>query len=182
MSEASGPEQTRRRRDSDPDRKGPSAWDSALRLLGVRARSRQEMRDRLTRKGFEPEVVDEVMARLEQHKLLDDEEFASEWVRSRHLNSGKGRVALRHELRTKGVDESVISEALADIDPDDEREIASGLVARKLTPSVVDRIGDDRAERDKAMRRLVGMLVRRGYSQSLAFEVVGEALSALRSG
>ncbi|MGW8813159.1 regulatory protein RecX [Gordonia terrae] len=182
MSEASDPEQTRRRRDSDPDRKGPSAWDSALRLLGVRARSRQEMRDRLTRKGFEPEVVDEVMARLEQHKLLDDEEFASEWVRSRHLNSGKGRVALRHELRTKGVDESVISEALADIDPDDEREIASGLVARKLTPSVVDRIGDDRAERDKAMRRLVGMLVRRGYSQSLAFEVVGEALSALRSG
>ncbi|MET4164292.1 MULTISPECIES: regulatory protein RecX [Gordonia] len=182
MSEASDPDQTRRRRDSDPDRKGPSAWDSALRLLGVRARSRQEMRDRLTRKGFEPEVVDEVMARLEQHKLLDDEEFASEWVRSRHLNSGKGRVALRHELRTKGVDESVISEALADIDPDDEREIASGLVARKLTPSVVDRIGDDRAERDKAMRRLVGMLVRRGYSQSLAFEVVGEALSALRSG
>ncbi|PKZ67306.1 RecX family transcriptional regulator [Gordonia terrae] len=182
MSEASDPEQTRRRRDSDPDRKGPSAWDSALRLLGVRARSRQEMRDRLTRKGFEPEVVDEVMARLEQHKLLDDEEFASEWVRSRHLNSGKGRVALRHELRTKGVDESVISEALADIDPDDERDIASGLVARKLTPSVVDRIGDDRAERDKAMRRLVGMLVRRGYSQSLAFEVVGEALSALRSG
>ena len=182
MSEASDPDQTRRRRDSDPDRKGPSAWDSALRLLGVRARSRQEMRDRLTRKGFEPEVVDEVMARLEQHKLLDDEEFASEWVRSRHLNSGRGRVALRHELRTKGVDESVISEALADIDPDDEREIASGLVARKLTPSVVDRIGDDRAERDKAMRRLVGMLVRRGYSQSLAFEVVGEALSALRSG
>lgn len=182
MSEASDPEQTRRRRDRDPDRKGPSAWDSALRLLGVRARSRQEMRDRLTRKGFEPDVVDEVMARLEQHNLLDDEEFASEWVRSRHLNSGKGRLALRHELRTKGVDESVISEALADIDPDDEREIASGLVARKLTPSVVVRIGDDRAERDKAMRRLVGMLVRRGYSQSLAFEVVGEALSALRSG
>lgn len=140
------------------------------------------MRDRLTRKGFEPDVVDEVMARLEQHKLLDDEEFASEWVRSRHLNSAKGRVALRHELRTKGVDELIISEALADIDPDDEREIASGLVARRLTPSVVDRIGGDRAERDKAMRRLVGMLVRRGYSQSLAFEVVGEALSALRSG
>jgi regulatory protein len=182
VSEASDPEQTRRRRDSDPDRKGPSAWDSALRLLGVRARSRQEMRDRLTRKGFEPDVVDEVMARLERHKLLDDEEFASEWVRSRHLNSGKGRLAVRHELRTKGVDESVISEALADIDPDDEREIAAGLVARKLTPSTIDRIADDRAERDKAMRRLVGMLVRRGYSQSLAFEVVGEALSALRSG
>ncbi len=182
MSEASDPEQTRRRRDSDPDRKGPSAWDSALRLLGVRARSRTEMRERLMRKGFEADVVDEVMARLERHNLLDDEEFASEWVRSRHLNSGKGRLALRHELRTKGVDESIISEALADIDPDDERTIASGLVARKLTPSVVDRIGDDRAERDKAMRRLVGMLVRRGYSQSLAFEVVGEALSALRSG
>ncbi|WP_238419171.1 regulatory protein RecX [Gordonia sp. 'Campus'] len=181
MGEAPDPEETRPRREKDPERKGPSAWDSALRLLGVRARSRQEMRDRLNRKGFDADTVDEVMERLDRHGLLDDEEFASEWVRSRHLNSGKGRVALRHELRTKGVDESVIAEALADIDPAGEREIAAGLVERKLTASMADRIAGDRAERDKAMRRLVGMLVRRGYSQSLAFDVVGEALNALQS-
>ena len=179
MNKASDPEQTQKRRDSNPDRKGPSAWDSALRLLGVRARSRQEMRERLTRKGFDADAVDEVMARLDKHRLLDDTDFAAEWVRSRHLNSGKGRVALRHELRTKGIDESIIADALSDIDPDDEREIAAGLVARKLTPSVVERVAADRAEREKTLRRLVGFLVRRGYSQSLAFDVVGEALRAV---
>lgn len=163
----------------DPERKGPSAWDSALRLLGVRARSRQEMRERLTRKGFEDDVVDETMARLDKHGLLDDEDFASEWVRSRSRNSGKGRVALRHELRNKGIDESIISETIAEIDPEAEREIAAQLVTRKLTPSAAERITADRAEREKALRRLVGMLVRRGYSQSLAFDVVGEALASL---
>ncbi|TSD98804.1 regulatory protein RecX [Gordonia rubripertincta] len=176
MNEASSPERT------DPDRtqkKGPSAWDSALRLLGVRARSRHEMRERLTRKGFDADTVDEVMARLDKHQLLDDTDFAAEWVRSRSLNSGKGRVALRHELRTKGISESIIAETLADIDPDDEREIAAGLVERKLTPAVVERVVADRAEREKTLRRLVGFLVRRGYSQSLAFDVVGEALGAL---
>ncbi len=73
----------------------------------------------------------------------------------------------------RGIDESIIVEALSDIDPDDEREIAAGLVARKLTPSVVERVAADRAEREKTLRRLVGFLVRRGYSQSLAFDVVG---------
>ena len=98
MNEASSPERT------DPERtqkKGPSAWDSALRLLGVRARSRHEMRERLTRKGFDADTVDEVMTRLDKHQLLDDTDFAAEWVRSRHLNSGKGRVALGGTRRAK---------------------------------------------------------------------------------
>ncbi|MCD2147242.1 regulatory protein RecX [Gordonia paraffinivorans] len=179
MNDTPDPEQTQRRREAAPDRKGPSAWDSALRLLGVRARSRQEMRERLTRKGFDADTVDEVMARLDRHQLLDDSDFAAEWVRSRHQNSGKGRVALKHELRNKGIAESIITEALGDIDPDDEREIAAQLVARKLTPTVVERIAADRAERDKTMRRLVGFLVRRGYPQSMAFDVVAEALRGL---
>ncbi|MBD0861355.1 regulatory protein RecX [Gordonia sp. zg691] len=183
MSESTDPEQTHERRDDkNPDRKGPTAWDSALRLLGVRARSRQEMRERLTRKGFDADTVDDVMERLDRHQLIDDADFASEWVRSRSRNSGRGSVALRHELRIKGIDESIIGDVLSDIDPDAEREIAAGLVDRKLTASTVERIAADRTEHEKAKRRLVGMLVRRGYSQSLAFDVVGEALSALRSG
>ncbi|MXP22383.1 RecX family transcriptional regulator [Gordonia sp. HNM0687] len=164
---------------SDPEeRTGPSAWDAALRLLGVRARSRQEMIERLARKGFDPDTVDEVMARLDKHHLIDDEDFAAEWVRSRHAHSARGRVALRQELRAKGIDPGIVESTLADLDPEDERAVAAELVDKKLTPGQVDRLRADPGTRDAVFRRLAGMLMRRGYPQSLAIEVVTESLDA----
>ncbi|MFW0790340.1 regulatory protein RecX [Gordonia sp. CPCC 205333] len=159
-----------------PGESRASAWDAALRLLGARARSRDEMRKRLLRRGFEDSEVESAMSRLDSAGLLDDVEFASEWVRSRHANSGKGRIALRHELAAKGIDKAVAEDALADVDPDAEREIAAGLVAKKLTPSQMEQARTDRAGREKVFRRLVGMLVRRGYPQSMSIDVVNDAL------
>ncbi|MGC4932694.1 regulatory protein RecX [Gordonia sp. DT30] len=149
----------------------------ALRLLGVRARSRTEMQDRLSRRGFDAEAVTDVMMRLDSAGLLDDEDFATEWVRSRHAHSARGRLALRHELKAKGVDATTIESALSEIDPDDERAAARRLVDKKITVRVMEEI-DDRAERERHFRRLVAMLVRRGYPQSLALDVVGEQLDA----
>ena len=95
--------------------------------------------------------------------LVDDADFAEQWVRSRRVNAGKGKRALAAELRTKGVDDEVITAALADIDAGAERERAEQLVGDKLRR---ERLGDD--DDTKVMRRLVGMLARRGYHQSMA--------------
>ncbi len=144
------------------------------------------MAQRLARRGFDADTVDEVMTRLDAHKLLDDEEFAAEWVHSRHTYSGRGRVALRHELAAKGVDVAIVQRALDEIDPDDERAAARNLVDRKLTPTVTEQLvhaaeTNDRSVRDKHFRRLVGMLVRRGYPQSMAIDVVGGAIDEITS-
>ncbi|MGV9714142.1 regulatory protein RecX [Gordonia sp. NPDC003424] len=163
----------------DPEeRTGPSAWDAALRLLGVRARSRHEMVQRLSRKGFDEETIDDVLGRLDKHKLIDDSEFAADWVRARQANSGRGRIALRQELKAKGVGASDIEAALDVVDPDDERAAAAGLVAKKLSPSQTEQLREDPAMRDKLFRRLVGMLLRRGYPQAMAIDVVTEGLDA----
>ncbi|GAA3038884.1 recombination regulator RecX [Gordonia defluvii] len=151
-----------------------AAWDAALRLLGVRARGRTEMRDRLIRRGFSADEVEAVMVRLDKHNLLDDEAFAREWVHSRGEYSRRGSVGLRHELRTKGVDESVVTAALAEIDPEDEYRRASELVARKLSSLSADLA--ERAVRDALTRRLTGMLMRRGFPQGLVVDVVRDLL------
>ena len=83
------------------------------------------------------------------------------------MNAGKGKRALAAELRNKGVDNDVITAALADIDAGAERERAEQLVRDKLRRESLN--DDDDA---KVMRRLVGMLARRGYSQSMALDVV----------
>jgi regulatory protein len=78
-----------------------------------------------------------------------------------------------------GIDAGIVESALADLDPEDERVAATDLIAKKLTPSQVDRLQEDPASRDAVFRRLVGMLMRRGYAQSLAIEVVTESLDAV---
>nr|CRL67676.1 recombination regulator RecX [Mycolicibacterium komanii] len=143
-----------------------------LRLLTVRARTRAELAGQLAKRGYPDDVSDRVLDRLEQVGLVDDADFAEQWVRSRRANAGKGRRALIAELRTKGVDSELIEAALADDDPGAERARAERLVADRLRrEKLID--GEDA----KLARRLVGMLARRGYSQTMAFDVVKVAVA-----
>ena len=86
----------------------------------------------LTKRGYPDDVSTQVLDRLADVGLVDDADFAEQWVRSRRVNAGKGKRALAAELRTKGVDNEVITAALADIDAGAERERAEQLVDDKL--------------------------------------------------
>lgn len=161
---------------ADSESREEQARALCLRLLTVRARTRAELAGQLTKRGYPDDVSTQVLDRLADVGLVDDEDFAEQWVRSRHVNAGKGKRALASELRTKGVDDDVIAEALADIDSDAERVRAEQLVADKLRR---ERLTDG-ADDVKVARRLVGMLARRGYNQSMAFDVVKVALASER--
>jgi regulatory protein len=159
---------------SEPPRE-EQARALCLRLLTVRARTRAELAEQLTKRGYPEDVSGQVLDRLTDVGLIDDVDFAEQWVRSRRLNAGKGKRALAAELRTKGVDGDVITATLESIDADAERERAEQLVQAKLRREAL--AGDDDA---KVLRRLVAMLARRGYSQSMAFDVVHTELAAER--
>lgn len=147
------------------------AKDICLRLLTVRPRTRAELRQALLRKEIEEDVADQVLSRLDEVGLIDDGAFAEIWVRSRHTHQGLGRRALATELRRKGVDDAVAAEAVATVDAEAEEERARQLV-RKRIRSMSD--SDETAR----IRKLVGMLARRGYSEGLAFRVVRDELRA----
>jgi len=130
-----------------------------LRLLTVRARTRAELAGQLTKRGYPEDVSAGVLDRLTDVGLVDDEDFAEQWVRSRYVNAGKGKRALASELRTKGVDDEA------------EQLVADKLRRERLTDGTDD---------VKVARRLVSMLARRGYNQSMAFDVVKVALASER--
>lgn len=146
----------------------------ALGLLDQRARSRHELRERLIDLEFEERLIDEVLDDLAAVNLLDDEHFAREWVRQRHARRGKSSRFLDRELVDKGVDAATRAAALEQIDPADEEATARSL-ARKKARSVKT-VPADRTERDKALRRIVGVLARRGFDQSLSLRLAREAL------
>jgi regulatory protein len=140
-----------------------------LRLLTGTPRTRQQLADALRKREIPDEAAEEVLSRLEAVGLIDDAAFAGAWVESRHHGRGLARRALARELRGKGVEASLVDEAVARLDPEQEAETARELVLRKL-----------RATRglppDKRLRRLAGMLARKGYAEGLALRVVREAL------
>ena len=160
---------------SDSETREEQAHALCLRLLTVRARTRAELAGRLAQRGYPDDVAETVLARLATVGLVDDEDFAAQWVHSRQTHGGKGKRALAAELRTKGIDNEVIAAALDGIDAGSERVRAEQLVERRLRREVLDD-GDDA----KVVRRLVGMLARRGYNQSMAVAVVTDAVAAER--
>ena len=161
---------------ADPAKRAEQARAVCLRLLTARARTRAELVGQLAKRGYPDDVSTEVIERLSEVGLVDDEDFAEQWVRSRRANAGKSKRALAAELRDKGVDNDVITTALADIDAGAERDRAEKLVRDRLRR---ERLGEpgDRDAQNKATRRLVGMLARRGYSQSLALDLVTTELA-----
>ena len=148
--------------------------ERALLLLDSRARSRQELRDRLVKAEFEPELVDEVLDSFQRNGLVDDLTFAREWVRQRFERRGKSAAMLDVELQRKGVGEADRAEALSAIDRDDERAVARALATKKAKQ--VKRIPEDRQQRDKELRRIVGVLARRGFNSGMSLELAREAL------
>ncbi len=145
-----------------------------LRLLTARARTRAELSGQLAKRGYPDDIRDRVLDRLAAAGLVDDADFAAEWVRSRRANAGKSRRALAAELHAKGVDNDVVTTALGGLDAAAERERAEQLVRARLRREA---LGEDDT---RVSRRLAAMLARRGYSQTLAGEVVVAELAAER--
>ena len=89
--------------DTEAEEAKAAVRSRALGLLDQRARSRKELQDRLVAAEFEPDVVEAVLDDLAGVGLIDDESFAREWVRQRHVRRGKSAQALNLELKDKGV-------------------------------------------------------------------------------
>ncbi|MFI6333364.1 recombination regulator RecX [Streptomyces sp. NPDC050535] len=140
-----------------------------LRLLTGTPRTRKQLADALHKREIPDDAAEQVLSRFEEVGLINDGAFAEAWVESRHHGRGLARRALVQELRTKGVDPTLIDEAVGQLDSEQEETTARELVARKLRST-------RGLDRDKRLRRLAGMLARKGYPQGMALRVVRRAL------
>jgi regulatory protein len=147
------------------------AREICLRLLEAGPRTRAELAAALGRKGVPEEVAEAVLTRFADVGMVDDALFAQLWVDSRHRTRGLSGRALGQELRRKGVDEELVRDAVGSLDPDEETATARTLVRRKLAST-------QGLTPEARVRRLAGMLARKGYPAGLAFRVVKQELEA----
>lgn len=143
----------------------------ALWHLGQGPRTVKQLRDAMLKHDAPEDLVDSCLARVIEMGYLNDTEYATQFVKDRSTFRRQGARVIQQELRRKGVDDETASLALDEITPEDELANARELVDRKLRST-------QGLDRQKRVNRLVGMLGRKGYGGSLAFQVVREALDA----
>lgn len=145
------------------------ALDRAVAFLAGRARSRREMEERLLRSGYRPCTVEMVLFKLEKEGLLDDVDFARQWVEARTARRmGRGRIA--QELRRKGVSAQEAEEALEALSEEEQLEGAIHLVEKTLS-----RVSTGEDPR-KTAARITAMLARRGYGYDVAREAISRVM------
>lgn len=142
------------------------AREIALRLLAVRDRTRHELEQALARRKVPAEAAGTSLDRLTEVGLIDDQRFAQAWFEGQQRRQRSTR-ALRHELRTKGVDDELVDVAAAEADSDADLTAARGLVAKRL-PSMA------RLTHEARYRRLAGQLGRRGFNSGVIATVLRE--------
>lgn len=135
------------------------ATEAAMRYLGIRPRSTREIRDYLRGKAYEPETVEAAIGRLTARGYLDDAAFARWWAENRAQFRPRGPHLLRQELRRKGVEAATVDDALTEhAERVDTEEQALAVARQKLRALLRQGL-----EQEVIVRRLSGLLARRGY-------------------
>ena len=142
------------------------AKNYTYRILARRMYTTKEIRDKLVERGYVDKAIQDVIATLERYGYLNDRTYAEEWILSRMRAKPKGKTALRQELARKGVEKSIIEDALNQtFDESKEADMVLDLARQKARSYS----SDDPAA---AKRKLQSFLLRRGFD----FETVRDAI------
>ncbi len=148
------------------------AWDYALWLLGRQAYSAAELKRRLLRRQLPEADAEHVLTRLQAVQLIDDARYAEAYVRSRKRT--KGALALRQELRRKGLDEADVEAALAEEGEADQAAAAAAVLAAQAWRFAGAGSDDPNLAR-KARLRAAAFLARRGFEPDAVATAVAQA-------
>lgn len=135
----------------------------SYKLLNYRDRSKKELYERLTKKGFTDKVSLEAIAHLEEKGLIDDERVAKLLIRDASTRKYLGKIGLKNYLINKGISHSIIDN-LQDYEYD-EGEVAKNFIEKKMkNMKNIDKL--------KIKQRISGMLLRRGFSYDTICKVM----------
>jgi regulatory protein len=142
------------------------ARDRSFRILGYRARSEHELRDKLFASGLDETTIDSTVEDLKEKKFLSDEQFIMAFVHDKMLTHPIGPLVIKQELKRKGISDELIGQAIEEAFREkSQHEIATELIKRRLSSVTSE-------NKFKARKKLADFLYRRGFG----WEIIGAVL------
>lgn len=145
-------------------------FDQAMKFLERRLHSRAELFKKLMRREYGEKIVNEVLDDLTRLEYVNDARFAHTKAQAaaQHKHHGQRRAFL--ELLKSGVDRTTADRALEDVYETHDSLAVARQLAQKKAPSL------KRLDLPTARRRLIGMLLRRGFDYDTIRPVIDEVL------
>ncbi len=138
------------------------AYQRAINFLSYRVRSEKEIRQNLTKHDVPEDIIEQVLDRLRGASLVNDHDFAVQWVENRVRFKPRGKRALSSELFQKGIANEIIEDVLAELD---EEELAYACARSKVTKF-------NGMDEKVFQKKLSGLLTRRGFPYHVTKDVV----------
>ncbi|UCZ54094.1 recombination regulator RecX [Bacillus shivajii] len=143
------------------------AFQRALNFLSYRMRSEQEVYRYLLDQEATEEEAAQMMDRLRDLNLLDDEAFAASFVRTKKNTQKKGPYVIEQELYQKGISQRHVDNAMLEYTEEEQFDHAVSAAEKKQKSYRSD-------SKQQRKKKLVQFLVQRGFSQSMAQRAVEE--------
>lgn len=147
------------------------AMNSSLYHLQKMPKTEHQLRDNLKKKLIPQNIIDETMEKLVKQGLVNDKDFAENFIYSKRKYEKLGSSAIRMKLIQKGISNDIITELLNEVSEDDLRETAVILAEKKIRSLMRE------ADLNKRTQKLVSFLAYRGYGAGLAYEVAKEIVN-----
>jgi regulatory protein len=134
-----------------------SAYIAALKMLGRRELSERQVRQRLARRGYDDESIDEAIARLTTDRSLDDERAARAMAHAETTLKKRGTMRVKRRLEAAGIAPAIaaraIQEAFQAIDAD---ALAAAALQKRLR-------GREEIADQREFQRLYRFLIGQGF-------------------
>jgi regulatory protein len=142
-------------------------FDRAVNLLAYKARTINELRERLLEKQWTNErIVDEVIEKLKSYGYLNDDQFALNFSRSKLLGKPMGKRVLRQKLSLKKLDKETIEKAIESaFEENTEADLIERAVQKRLRIK-------GKPETREDTKKFFDYLMRQGFN----YDLIREAL------
>jgi regulatory protein len=156
---------------SDEDSK-EAAQQSAIKLLNFRSQTQKELSQKLIEKGFSVSQIEQVLQRLTENGLVEDDRYAKMWVENRNEFHPRSQRLIRLELKQKGIEDETIESALGS--SADDTELATRAAMQQIRKY-------DHLEWPEFRKKLSAFLMRRGFSYGTIAPVIQSVWESVRS-
>lgn len=143
------------------------AKDYAFLLLKFRERSEQELRQRLKKKKFSPDAIEDTVSFLKSREFIDDRHFARSWINSR-IKKPLGLRRIRSELSLKGVDKEIIDTQIEEL----RKDYTEANIVARIAKERLDKLKG--IDPQRARKRVYAYLIRRGFSPETVLDVLNK--------
>lgn len=141
------------------------AFDAAAYYITFKDRTCKEVYDKLSEKGYCSQEIDETMQKLLEYGYVNDENYALSYIKSNINQKGIRRISI--ELKQKGINNNIISDALENFDCD-ECPVISSIIAK--------RYHNCDFSSDSEVKRIYSYFARRGFK----YENISRVISNVR--